>query len=173
MQEYVAGSVAAFEELYRRMSPHLFTYLVRLTREPSRAEDLLQVTFTKMHRARDSYLAGAPVLPWVLAIARRSFFDYRRAAGSRPEELSPDGTMPEVPQEHAVPVELAEAMELALVRMPMAYREAIELTKITGLSVAEAAEVLESTPSAVKLRVHRGYAMLRKRLEAYNRGTQP
>lgn len=169
MQDYVAGSRLAFEELYRRLSPQLLTYLTRLTREQARAEDLLQVTFTKVHRARDSYLQGAPVLPWVLAIARRSFFDERRAAGSRPEELSPDGIMPEMPEHPGVPLELSEAVERALGQMPIPYREAIQLTKITGLSVAEAAEVLDSTPSAVKVRVHRGYALLRKQLEQFSR----
>lgn len=170
MQRYVAGNRSAFEDLYRRLSPQLFTYLVRLTREQARAEDLLQVTFTKVHRARDSYLQGAPVLPWVLAIARRSFFDERRAAGSRPEDLSPDGIMPEMPEPSAIPLDLSEAVELALSQMPIPYREAIQLTKLTGLSMAEAAEVLDSTPSAVKVRVHRGYALLRKQLEHFSRG---
>ncbi len=173
MQRYVDGSSAAFEALYRRVSPQVYAYLTRLTRDPARAEDLLQVTFAKVHRARDSYLGGAPVLPWVLAIARRSFFDERRAAGSRPEDLSPDGIMPEIPEPHTFPLELSEAVEMALVQIPLAYREAIELTKISGLSVAEAAEVLEATPSTVKVRVHRGYALLRKQLEEYAQGGEP
>jgi RNA polymerase sigma-70 factor (ECF subfamily) len=131
---------------------------------------LLQTTFAKIHRARASYLRGAPLLPWVLAIARRTFFDERRAAKSRNEDLSSDGTLPEPRQEDtAVPNDLSEALERALDAMPEAYREAIQLTKITGLSVAEAAEVLGTTPTAVKLRVHRGYNLLRQELEEFHR----
>ena len=170
MERYVDGDAEAFEFLYRRVSPNLMGYLLRLTRNRERAEDLLQITFSKIHRARGSFLKGAPVLPWILAIARRSFLDERRSAQVRTEDLSPDGSLPE-PQleERALPAELSDALEIALDRLPETYREAIVLTKITGLSVAEAATVLGSTETAVKLRVHRGYNQLRKELEQYSR----
>jgi len=170
MDRYVDGEPEAFEALYRRVSPNLMGYLLRLTRNRERAEDLLQITFSKIHRARGSYLKGAPVLPWILAIARRSFLDERRSANVRTEDLSPDGSLPE-PQneERPLPTELSDALEIAIGRLPETYREAIVLTKITGLSVAEAASVLGATETAVKLRVHRGYNQLRKELEQYSR----
>ncbi len=171
MERYVDGEALAFDALYERISAKLFGYLMRLTRNRERAEDLLQITFAKVHRARQSYIRGAPVLPWILAIARRSFYDERRAQSSRSEELSSDGTLPEPRQTHdSVPNDVSEALERAMDELPEPYREAIQLTKITGLSVAQAAEVLGATPTAVKLRVHRGYAQLRKQLERYNRG---
>jgi RNA polymerase sigma-70 factor (ECF subfamily) len=115
-------------------------------------------------------LKGAPLLPWILAIARRSFFDERRAARSRSEDLSTDGTLPEPPRDDAyIPNDVSEALERALDAMPEQYREAIQLTKVTGLSVAEAADVLGTTVTAVKLRVHRGYNLLRKELDGYSR----
>ncbi|HLV22661.1 MAG TPA: RNA polymerase sigma factor [Polyangiaceae bacterium] len=172
MDRYVEGDAAAFDELYRALSPKLFAYLLRLTRNRERAEDLLQITFAKLHRARTSYMAGAPLLPWVLAIARRAFYDERRAAKSRHEDLSNDGTLPEPRgDDGGIPVDLADALDRALDRLPEGYREAIQLTKITGLSLTEAAEVLGTTASAVKLRVHRGYNLLRKELDAYSRGS--
>jgi RNA polymerase sigma-70 factor, ECF subfamily len=172
MERYVGGSPEAFGELYRRVSPNLMGYLLRLTRNRERAEDLLQVTFSKLHRARESYLKGAPVLPWALAIARRSFLDERRAAKSRSEDLSPDGTLPEPPNvAPGVSNDVSDAIERALDRLPEAYREAIQLTKISGLSIAEAASVLNTSETAVKLRVHRGYNLLRKELEPFSRAT--
>lgn len=172
MVRYVEGSPDAFSELYRKISPNLMGYLLRLTRDRMRAEDLLQVTFAKIHRARQSYLRGAPVLPWVLAIARRSFLDERRAAKSRTEDLSPDGTLPEPrPELDGVPNDVSDALERALDRLPEAYREAIQLTKISGLSIQEAAGVLGTTETAVKLRVHRGYTQLRKELERFSRAS--
>lgn len=172
MARYVEGSADAFSELYRRISPNLMGYLLRLTRDRMRAEDLLQVTFTKIHRARQSYLRGAPVLPWVLAIARRSFLDERRAARTRTEDLSTDGTLPEPRQEpEGVPNDVSDALERALDRLPETYREAIQLTKISGLSIHEAAGVLGTTETAVKLRVHRGYTQLRKELERFSRAS--
>lgn len=170
MARYVDGDAAAFDALYQGTASKLLGYLLRLTRHRERAEDLLQVTFAKVHRARGSYLRGAPVLPWMIAIARRAFLDERRAAAVRAEDLSRDGTLPEpLPEPRAVPSELADALEKAIDELPEAYREAIVLTKVTGLSIAEAAEVLGSTPTAVKLRVHRGYNQLREQLKVYRR----
>lgn len=170
MEAYIDGKAEAFEALYRKLSPNLFGYLLRLTRQRERAEDLLQVTFAKVHRARGSYLRGAPVLPWMLAIARRSFLDERRHASSRTEDLSSDGNLPEPRAEDpAVPADLSAALERALDALPEAYREAIQLTKVSGLSIAEAAEVLGASETAVKLRVHRGYTQLRKELERFSR----
>jgi len=171
MEQYADGSATAFDELYRRVSPKLFGYLLRLTRHRERAEDLLQITFAKVHRARGSYLRGAQLLPWLLAIARRSFYDERRAARVRSEDLSHDGELPEPRrEEQGIPADLSESLERALDSLPEQYREAIQLTKITGLSMSEAADVLGTTATALKLRVHRGYNLLRKELEAYQRG---
>jgi RNA polymerase sigma-70 factor (ECF subfamily) len=172
MDFYVEGSTAAFDELYRRVAPRLLGYLLRLTRSRERAEDLLQITFVKVHRARDSYLSGAPFLPWVFAIARRSFYDERRSLKTRSEELSSDGNLPEPRQESfGIPSDLSEALEQAFNSIPEAYREAIQLTKLSGLSIAEAAQVLGASETAVKLRVHRGYNLLRRALQNYSRST--
>lgn len=170
MERYVDGDADAFDALYRRVTPKLLGYLLRLTRNRERAEDLVQITFAKVHRARDSYLRGAPFLPWVLAIARRSFYDERRRAKARPEDLTFEGVLPEPrPQADAVPNDVSAALEQALSELPEAYREAIQLTKLTGLSIAQAAQVLGTTETAVKLRVHRGYLQLRSVLESYRR----
>ncbi len=171
MRNYAEGSESAFYELYRRLTPKLFGYLLRLTRQRERAEDLLQITYSKIHRARGSYLEDAPLLPWVLAIARRAYFDDVRARRARREDLSAEGILPEpAPQ----PIDDAgnELLDRALSEIPEAYREAIVLTKITGLSLAEAAAVVDSTPSALKLRVHRGYKVLREVIERLTRDEQ-
>jgi len=170
MQSYVGGDAVAFEEIYRRVSRSLFGYLLRLTRDRPRAEDLLQVTFIKVHRARGSYLLGAPLMPWLLAIARRSFLDERRMKKSRYEDLSHDGKLPEHSDSPEVMNdEVSDALAVALEDLPENYREAIQLTKITGLSLSEAAEVLDTTPTAVKLRVHRGYNLMRDKIEGLRR----
>lgn len=171
MEAYVGGNLAAFDEMYRRVSPTLFSYLLRLTRDRPRAEDLLQVTFVKVHRARTSYIIGAPLVPWLLAIARRAFLDERRMKKSRYEDLSADGRLPESqPAAETVNDDVSDALARALDSLPENYRDAIHLTKITGLSLNEAADVLDTTPAAVKLRVHRGYNLMRERFESLRMG---
>lgn len=167
MQAYIGGDAVAFDELYRRVAPTLFAYLFRLTRDRPRAEDLLQVTFVKVHRARESYISGAPLIPWLLAIGRRAFLDERRMKKSRYEDLSHDGKLPErQATSDQMSDELSDALAQALDGLPQNYRDAIHLTKIAGLSLNEAADVLDTTPAAVKLRVHRGYNLMRESFEA-------
>jgi RNA polymerase sigma-70 factor (ECF subfamily) len=166
MDSYVAGSDAAFSALYRRMAPKLRGYLLKIRRDSALVDDALQNTFAKVHRARARYVPGAPVAPWVLVIARRALYDELRSARARGEVLSDTGVLPERTVEEGLAPEVSRHLELALSALPGQYRDAIELTKLQGLSGGEAAEALATTQSAIKLRVHRGYRLLRRSLEA-------
>jgi RNA polymerase sigma-70 factor (ECF subfamily) len=89
---------------------------------------------------------------------------------SRYEDLSSDGKLPERPVTHeTMNDDISDALAIALEDLPENYREAIQLTKITGLSLSEAADVLDTTPTAVKLRVHRGYNLMRDKIEVLRR----
>jgi RNA polymerase sigma-70 factor (ECF subfamily) len=165
MAEYVAGNTDAFRELHRRVAPKLQAYLFRLCRDAALAEDVVQATFAKLHRARSSYLPGAKVMPWALVIARRTLLDERRGLAAQLELLDEDGVVPERRSEAPSPDSVAD-IRRALARLPDNYRSAIQLTKLVGFSGEEAARLLSTTQSAIKLRVHRGYAMLRNMLSA-------
>jgi RNA polymerase sigma factor (sigma-70 family) len=155
----------AFGELYRLLAPSLSRYLLRLTRNEERASDLLQVTFVKLYRCRARYRHDAPVQPWARAIARRTFIDDVRSRRARPDQLSTTGDLPEASSPAHESLDAPEyTVRVALDDLPELYRQAITLTKMTGLSVEEAAVELQTTPLAVRLRVHRGYTMLRERL---------
>ena len=160
MAAYTAGDSEAFRELHRRLAPKLYSYLLRLSHDPALAEDVLQATFAKLHRARGMYLPGAKVMPWAMVIARRTFLDECRGLAAQREVLGPDGTLPERKSDQPSPDHVAD-MRRALDRLPDHYRSAIQLTKLIGFSGEEAAGLLSTTQSAIKLRVHRGYAMLR------------
>jgi RNA polymerase sigma-70 factor (ECF subfamily) len=165
MERYAAGDDAAFAAVYDAIAPRLYGYLVRQTREPARAEDLLQQTMLHIHRARDRFIAGAEVTPWAFAIARRLLVDSIRRARREvvADQSDPDsGASPEPAAEQVVQArELAAHIERVLAQLPSSQRIAFELIKNEGLSVAEAAQVLGTTVAAVKLRAHRAYEALR------------
>lgn len=163
MAAYTAGDSEAFRELHRRLAPKLYSYLLRLSRDPALAEDVLQATFAKLHRARGTYLPGSRVLPWAFVIARRTYLDECRGLAAHREVLGADGVLPERKSEQPSPDHVAD-MRRALDRLPDQYRSAIQLTKLIGFSGEEAAGLLSTTQAAIKLRVHRGYAMLRDML---------
>ena len=78
MERYARGDEAAFGELYDAIAPRLLGFLRKATRDAFAAEDLMQLTLLHMHRARGSFIPGAPVLPWAFAIARRLMTDHAR-----------------------------------------------------------------------------------------------
>ena len=179
MQRYCDGDFEAFRDLYDRTAPRLLRYLVRMAGERSLAEDLLQQTFLKIHRARGAYVRGADPLPWMYAIAHRTFLDEarrRKRARERADRLAAEvrepaaslGGSPEGAHDPP-PRPLIDAALAALQELPPRQREALVLTKLDGKSVAEAATIAGTTPGALKVRAHRGYTALRKAL-AHMRG---
>jgi RNA polymerase sigma-70 factor (ECF subfamily) len=176
MERYAAGDKAAFGQVYDALSPRLYGYLLRQTRDRSRAEDLLQQTMLQIHRARDRFIAGAEVMPWAFAIARRLLVDDVRR--NRRVVLSDDGDPDEGTSTLDRADDLVHAGELAvrvvrvLQQLPDSQRAAFELIKQEGLTVAEAAQVLGTTVAAVKLRAHRAYEALRAALGDFESGLE-
>ncbi len=170
MERFLDGDIRGFDALYRAMAPRVRGLLRGLCGDPRLAEDLVQTTFLKIHAARETFHRGAPVEPWVFAIARRTLLDQRRRTRRRPEDLSADGVLPERVEETVaegfdrLDPEVAATLQRELDALPPAQREAVVLLKMQDLSVNEAAAVAGVTPSALKVRAHRGYEALRRAL---------
>jgi RNA polymerase sigma-70 factor (ECF subfamily) len=171
MQRYQRGDAEAFRELYALVAPRLLGYLVRMAKSRAVAEDLLQQTFLKLHRARSAYVVGADPIPWLYAIAHRTFLDEARRA-SRAIARPAGDDVPEVAaaitgepddrrEEPRGDPELVRAALDALAELPDQQREAVVLTKLDGRSVAEAAAIAGTSVGAMKVRAHRGYERLR------------
>lgn len=174
MAAYCDGDRRAFDGLYALISPRLLAYATSLVRSRATAEDLVQQTFIKLHRARATYVRGADPVPWVYTICHRACLDeLRRQRRSRVRLVDGDDGPPEqavditgtLDGEPAGPEpELVARGLAALDRLPEKQRQAVLLTKIHGHSTAEAAGILGTSAGAVKLRAHRGYVALRKLL---------
>ena len=80
MKRYVEGDARAFRELYGLVAPRLFAHLCLVMHDRALAEEVLQQTFLRLHRARASYVSGADPLPWLYAIAHRTCLDKLRRA---------------------------------------------------------------------------------------------
>src|SRR5215813_11872212 len=96
MQRYCDGDAGAFRALYALVAPRLLGYLVKMTRDRALADDLLQQTFLKVHRARAAYIRGADPVPWIYAIAHRTFLDETRKQKRAVVRVSEGDALPEV-----------------------------------------------------------------------------
>ena len=171
MDRYAAGDDAAFSELYDLIAPKLRGYLLRQTRDAVRADDLLQQTMLQLHSHRATFLKGGAIFPWAYAIARRLLINsYRRRqredSGRKKATFmgAAEAEGPSSTDEVLHSKRMIRTIETELSRLPEGQRVAIELIKKEGLSLREVAEVLGTTSSAVKSRVHRAYEALRAAL---------
>lgn len=172
MERYSNGDNAAFAELYDAIAPRLLGFLRKATRDGVAAEDLMQQTFLQIHRARGSFIPGAPVTPWALAIAKRLMIDSARRQrvelGLFMHAPADDDQMTSEPSAVTAAADdvldarrLERRVQERLNCLPETQRTAYELVKQEGLSLKRAAEVLGTSVTAVKLRTHRAYQALR------------
>lgn len=156
------GDDAAYREALACIAERLRRFLRRRMQSvPDDVEDLVQETLLALHLQRGSYDPALPVGSWVFAIARHKLVDLWRRRGRHealhdPIDELDDAALPAVHDEGSAQRDLT----VLLGELPAAQREAIMLTKIEGLSVAEAAERTGASESAIKVQVHRGLKRL-------------
>jgi len=166
MVRYQAGDFSAAKALIDRLSPQLRRLFVTATFNRADADDLLQETWLRIHRVRQTYRAGEPVLPWFYAIAHCVSVDhYRRLRRAATRALS----LEELP-EHAIPeaADAGDGLDELLAPLSQAQREVLVMLKVAGMSLDEVARSTSSSVSSVKQKVHRAYQKLRQELKRQN-----
>ena len=161
MVRYQAADRWAAEELAARVYPMLNRFYASLG-EVSRAEDLAQECWIRLHRARGSYRPPEPVLPWIFAIARHTRVDqYRKYARSAGREV-----VMEPGVDFAARAAEPEPTVLPLLeQLPESQKEVLLMLKVTGMSLEEVARATACSVGSVKQKAHRAYATLRRLLQ--------
>ena len=169
MKRYQDADASAADELFRQVNPVLARYYYSLVNQPGQVEDLLQECWLRVHRARQSYRPGEPVLPWILAIARHTRVDqFRRWQRSSGRESSIDlmTQHPSMDPRKAMDSRFrADAVMQAMETLPEGQREVLIMLKVTGMTAAEVARVTGSTAAAVKQKAFRAYQAIRQALK--------
>jgi RNA polymerase sigma-70 factor, ECF subfamily len=170
MDAYAAGDPAAFEALFARVAPRVHAFFVRSFGDIALADDLLQVTFMKLHRARADYRRGSPLRSWLFSIAAHVRLDELRRRRRVREDVDAEtvertaGGEPDGPEVASDRVDVATAVRAAVDRLPEGQRVIVHLHRLEGLSFADIARMLGMTEGAVRQRAFRGYVALRKDL---------
>ncbi len=127
-------------------------------------DDLVQETLLSIHAKLASYDPKRPLLPWLAAIARYRWVDQLRRiykAGDSAEVS--DGLADEFDNESEIAARIS--LERLFTHLPAGQVRAIEMVKIEGLSVAEAATASGQSESLVKVNIHRGLKKLAALIE--------
>ncbi len=165
------GDRHAFDELVRRHQGRVYAVCLRLTRNPSEAEDALQETFISAYRALGRFEAKSQVSTWLYRIAtNRSLDVLRRRSGEVSLDDEDAGWQPAAPGDGFEQHRQRTQLEQALRRLPEEFRVAAVLCDVAGLTPTEAGEVLDVPVGTMKSRVFRARAQLAAMLREAEHG---
>ena len=157
VEEALAGSEHAFRELVRRYERGVFGVIVRVVRDPSRAEELAQDTFVKAFRALHTYDPTRKFPSWLLTIAHHTAIDEVRKHVPETSDLDPqmaDHRQP-TPHQSAERAELSAVLRTAIGRLRPEYRELVALKYEQELEYDEIVEITGMPVGTVKSSLHR------------------
>jgi RNA polymerase sigma-70 factor (ECF subfamily) len=154
----------------------VYRVALRLTGNPADAEDLVQETMLRAYRSWDRFTLGTNAKGWLLTILRNLFINEYRRRSRHPETVNLDTIEPFAvfqdiqdsdPQARFFDQIVDEEVIRAVDSLPEAFREAVTLSDVEGLSYEEIAKVLNVPVGTVKSRLFRGRRMLQKKLYDY------
>lgn len=167
------GDKASYDALLREIAQMLRGFFASRSDCNEAADDLVQETLVSIHRARHTYMTDRPFAPWMFAIARCRLADHWRKHSRRVAQVPLDATLETthdqaetVPDEHP----LAEQVKKSLEQLPPNQRRIVQLLKLDGLSIKEAARLMEMSEAAVKVAAHRAYERLRSQFGSKENG---
>ncbi|PRX99859.1 RNA polymerase sigma factor [Allonocardiopsis opalescens] len=162
------GRAEAFGALFERHARAVYNHCFRRTADWSAAEDLVSVVFLEAWRRRGEVrVERDSALPWLLGVANNVLRNRRRSLRRHAAALA---RLPAPPAEPDPAEGVAERVDLerrmrrlaaAMERLPLRYREVVELCLWSGLGYAEAAVALGVPVGTVRSRLSRAKARLR------------
>jgi len=163
-----AAQQRVYEGLARRFYAGVYNYLRWLCRDADLAADLTQQAFVQIWRHPPELRGEHPLKAWVYRVARNEYLQHQRRAGLRTvaldegmEAAGSDREAPD-PQIRLEREELRQAVRAGLDRLAPAYREAVVLHHMEGLSSVETASVLGIPKGTVQSRCAKAFALLRQ-----------
>jgi RNA polymerase sigma-70 factor (ECF subfamily) len=161
-----SGDRGALNQLLRGLQDGLYGYLIRLVGDRHLAEDILQEVFVLIWR-KLRWLRDPEVFrPWAYRIASREAFRRLRKHRIQARALGNETLLARIPAPETPPLsqEWAEALPGLLASLSPASRAVLILHYLQGMTLNEAADILEVSPGTVKSRLAYGLAALRQKI---------
>lgn len=162
------GETGLYEVLMRRYNQRLFRVTRSILRDDAEAEDVMQDAYVRAYEHLAGFAGEARFSTWLTKIAvYEALHRLRKRAknGDLDSIMATATTSEPSPERQAYDQELRGVLEHAIDRLPDGYRSVFVLRVIEGLDVGETAEALDLGQEAVKTRLHRARALLRRDLQ--------
>lgn len=167
MKRFLGGEVEGFNLLVENYKTKLFGLLYRLLGNKEEAEDILQETFLRVYRERESYDFNYSFSTWIYTIALNLFRnEYKKKRRAKLLSLDALFNRPDLNSENfGNKNRLSSILEKTIRTLPMKYRNAFVLRDVDQLSYEEVALSLNVPLGTVKSRVNRARRILKKKLK--------
>ena len=166
LEKALAGDEKAYRTFLEQVAKSMRLFLARVARTtvPEKIEDLVQEVLLAVHKKRDLYRQGMPVMPWIRAIAKHRMIDSIRAEKRRPElvELSEEIERAFASDE---PIETSYDIDALLECLDERQKQILKLAKVEELPLQEIAERLGISHSLVKVTIHRSIKKIRETVD--------
>ncbi len=164
MQQVQMGDTAQLAVLFERHHLALYRYLLHLTGNSARSEDLVQEVFFRILKYARSFNPAQPFSVWLYQLARNVNYDalrkHRAEAGD--DGLTEIRSTEPAADERLTRREDVRHLEQALRNLPPDKREVLVLSRFQNLPYDEIARILDCEIGAVKVRVYRALRQLRE-----------
>jgi len=163
--------------------PHMDALLrtaLRMTKNTSDADDLVQEAMVKAYRSWDKFELGSNCRAWLFKIMTNLFINEYRSKSRTPVSLSVDDIddsflygqlsmagSQRTPEEELFNRILDDDVKNAIAELPEDYRLVVVLSFVEGFSYQEIADIVDLQLGTVKSRLHRGRKLLQKKLYDY------
>ncbi|GAA1171765.1 RNA polymerase sigma factor SigM [Ornithinimicrobium humiphilum] len=168
LQLHQEGDAEAFGEIFRRHRDRMWALALRTTRDPEMASDAVQDAFLNAFRRAGSFRGDAQVTTWLHRITVNACLDRLRRVKPTSDIADHD---PVEPRDRHTSVDVRLDVRAALEQLPEGQRLALTLVDMHGLSVAEAAQVLDVAEGTIKSRCSRGREAMARLLGLGEDGT--
>src|SRR3981189_1753543 len=162
------GDEGAFQELVDRFKDLVFALIARTVQDRSRAEDLAQEVFLRIHRGLPYFRGEARLSTWIYRIvANVCLHEQGRPSGAVSFDDQPEGRkgLPSGPDRQFSDLELRDRLEKAIARLPANYRLLVAAHYLKGVQYEDLAEALQLPLGTVKTQLYRAKQQLRRMLE--------
>ena len=163
-----------FEELALQYMDSLYSVALRMTRDATEAQDLVQDAYLRAYRFFDKFAKGTNFKAWLFKILKNVYINKYRKESRTPQMVDVSGAEASenlqttaTPESEIFDKLLDDDITEAIDSLPNEFRLAIILSDVEGLSYKEIAEVLECPIGTVMSRLHRGRNLLKESLREY------
>ncbi len=179
IRRVLEGDTPAYELLVRRYNQRVYRIIRSILRDDTEAEDVMQEAYVRAYQHLAKFEGRSTFATWLGRIAiHEALARSERSRRFEPIDSPPDSTGGVIPQDLGMSPEQKAAnseartlLERAILALPVQYRTALVLRDVDEMSTAEAAATLEISEKALKVRLHRARAMLRRELYAISGAT--